>query len=108
MASLPVAVRFVAGALLPQGSPLFLAGEAPAAEFALVIQTHLLRALAVGLLAMAARYFLSREDAAIPLVLALAGCAVSRLLPFSLAPEIWMDAFPLSILAGVGVAKAAR
>ncbi len=108
MASLPVAAWFAARALLPQGSLLFLLNEASAGEFARLVRVHLLRALAVGLLALAARFFISREDAAIPLVLALGGCAVARLIPFAFAPDVWMDAFPLCVLAGVGVAKAAR
>lgn len=108
MAALPVAAWFASRALLPQGSLLFLLNEASAGEFVFVVQVHLLRALAVGLFALAIRFFISREDAAIPLVLALLGCAVARLLPFAAAPEVWMDAFPLCVLAGVGVAKAAR
>ena len=108
MTALPVAAWFASRALLAQESLLFLLNEASAGEFVLVVQVHLLRALAVGLFALAIRFFINREDAAIPLIFALLGCAVARLLPFAAAPEVWMDAFPLCVLAGVGVAKAAR
>lgn len=108
MTTLPVAAWFASRALLAQESLLFLLNEASAGEFVFVVQVHLLRALAVGLFALAIRFFISREDAAIPLILALLGCAVARLLPFAAASEVWMDAFQLCVLAGVGVAKAAR
>jgi len=108
MTALPVAAWFTSRALLAQESLLFLLNEASAGEFVFVVQVHLLRALAVGQFALAIRFFISREDAAIPLILALLGCAVARLLPFAAASEVWMDAFPLCVLAGVGVAKAAR
>jgi hypothetical protein len=108
MAALPVAARFAAGVLLPEGSPLFAANTAASAVFVSFLQTHLLRALALGLFAMSARFFFSREETAVPAVLALAGCAAARLLPFAAAPEVWMDALPLCALAGAGVAKIAR
>ena len=108
MGVLPLAALFAAHAVLPEGSPLLAANTQPAGAFAALIRPHLLRALALGLAAMSARFFFSREDAAVPVVLALAGCAVARLLPLSAAPDIWMDALPLAALAGVGVAKVAR
>ena len=108
MAALPVAAWFAARALLPEGSPLFAENLAVAGAFAAIMRVHLLRTLAVGLLLLAVRFFYKREDAAIPVVLALAGCSVARLLPFVAAPEVWMDALPLSVLCGVGVAKIAR
>ena len=108
MASLPVAAWFAARVLLPEGNPLFVWNTAVAGEFVAIIRVHLLRALAVGLLLLAVRLFARREDAAIPVLLALAGCAVARLLPFIAAPDVWMDAIMLSVLAGVGVAKTAR
>ena len=79
-----------------------------AGEFALVIQTHLMRALAVGLFAISVRFFFSREDAVIPALFALACFAAARLLPLESRPDVWMDALLLSALAGVGVAKIAR
>jgi len=108
MTALPVAAWFAARLLLPQGNPLFAQNAQTAGDFALIIRTHLLRALAVGLLLLAVRYFYRREDVAIPVILALAGCAVARLLPFVAAPDVWMDALPLCALCGVGVAKTAR
>lgn len=108
MAALPLAARFFAAEYLPEHSPLFAFNTLASGAFASLIQTHLLRALALGLMAMSVRFFFSREDAAVPVVLALAGCAVSRLIPFAAAPDVWMDALPLCALAGVGVAKAAR
>ncbi|NLI54402.1 MAG: hypothetical protein GX417_08750 [Clostridiales bacterium] len=108
MAALPVAGWFAAGALLSKSAPLFLQNALSAGAFALLVRTHLLRALALGLLLMATRFFFSREDAAAPVILALAGCACARLLPFVSAPDVWMDALPLCALAGVGVAKTAR
>ena len=108
MAVLPVAVWFASGVLIPEGSALLLPNVAGARAYVQLIRTHLLRALAVGLLLLSIRFFYSREDAAVPVILALAGCAAARLLPFLSAPDVWMDALPLSVLAGVGVAKAAR
>ncbi len=108
MALLPVAAWFAARALLPAGNPLLVQNALVMSEFAQIIRVHLLRALAVGLLLLAARYFYRREDAAVPAVLALAGCAIARLLPFAGAPDVWMDALPLCALCGVGVAKTAR
>ncbi len=108
MTALPVAALFAAKVLLPQESALFSVNPQFAGAFAGLIRTHLLRALALGLLLMALRFFLNREDAAVPVVLALAGCALARLLPFVHAPEVWMDLLPLSVLAGIGTAKAAR
>lgn len=108
MAALPVAAWFAAGAFLPQSAPLFTENARLAGTFSLLIRTHLLRALALGLLFLAVRFSFSREDAAVPVVLALAGCACARLLPFVHAPNVWMDALPLAALAGVGIAKTAR
>lgn len=108
MASLPVVVWFVSRALIPAESPLMAINPLAAGEFALVIRTHLLRALAVGLFAMAVRFFFAREDAAIPALFALACFAAARLLPLESRPDVWMDALLLCALAGVGVAKTAR
>jgi hypothetical protein len=108
MAALPVAVWFAARVLLTEGNALFAENAAVAGEFAAIIRVHLLRALAVGLLLLAFRFFARREDAALPVVLALAACEVARLLPFVVAPDVWMDALLLCVLAGVGVAKTAR
>ena len=108
MAALPVAAWFAARILLPAGNPLFAQNTLFGGEFAGLIRVHLLRALALGLLLLAVRFFARREDAAVPVVLALAGCAAARLLPFAASPDVWMDAMLLCSLAGVGVAKAAR
>ncbi len=108
LVALPVAVRLFAGALLPESNMIFAQNTAVAGAFTELVKTHLLRALALGLLLISIRFFIRREDAAIPLVLALAGCAVFRLLFFAIAPDVWMDALPLCVLAGVGVAKTAR
>ena len=108
MAALPVAVWFAARAMLPESSPLFAGNTAGAGVFAGIIRVHQMRALAVGLLLLSVRFFSRREDAALPVMLALAGCAAARLLPFVSAPDAWMDAFLLCSLCGVGVAKTAR
>ncbi len=108
MAALPVAAWFAARALLPEGNPLLAGNTAVAGAFAEIIRVHQLRALAVGLLLLSIRFFSRREDAALPVVFALAGCAAARLLPFIAAPDVWMDALLLSALCGVGVAKTAR
>ena len=108
MAALPVAVWFVSRALLPENNLLFAGNTAVTGAFAGIIRVHQLRALAVGLLLLSVRFFSRREDAALPVVLALAGCAAARLLPFVSAPDVWMDALLLSALCGVGVAKTAR
>lgn len=108
MAALPVAVWFGARLFLTEGNPLFAGNAAVLGEFAVIIRVHLLRALAVGVLLLAIRFFIKREDAAIPVLLALAGCAAARLLPFLSAPEVWADAMLLCALAGTGVAKIAR
>jgi len=108
MTSLPVAVFFAARLLLQQSGAIFAGNATVAGEFASIIRVHLLRSLAVGLLLLAVRFFFKREDAAVPVVLALAGCAAARFLPFIAAPEVWSDAMLLCALAGVGVAKTAR
>ena len=108
MAALPVAAWFAGRVLLVEGNALLIQNARQIGEFALTIRVHLMRALAVGLLLLAVRFFSRREDAAIPVVLALAGCAAARLLPFVAVPDVWMDALPLCALAGVGVAKTAR
>ena len=108
MAALPVAAWFAARALLPAENMLFAQNAQAAGAFAGIVRVHLLRALAVGLLLISVRFFGRREDAAAPVLLALAGCAAARLLPFVASPEVWMDACLLCALAGVGVAKTAR
>ena len=108
MAALPVAAWFAGRVLLVEGNALLLQNTRQIGEFALTIRVHVMRALAVGLLLLAVRFFSRREDAAIPVILALAGCAAARLLPFLAVHDVWMDALPLCALAGVGVAKTAR
>ena len=108
MAALPVAVWFLSRALLPEGGALGALNTRTMGEFARTIRVHQMRAFAVGLLLLAVRFFSRREDAAVPVILALAGCAAARLLPFLATPDVWLDAMPLCVLAGVGVAKTAR
>ena len=108
MAALPVAAWFAARVLMPEGNVLLTQNARQIGEFAQIVRVHLMRALAVGLFLLAIRFFSRREDAAIPVILALAGCAAARLLPFVAVPDVWMDALPLCALAGVGVAKTAR
>ncbi len=108
MALLPVAIWLTARALLPESGSLFAQNTRSMGELALLIRTHLMRALAVGLLLFAVRFFNRREDSAVAVILALAGCAAARLLPFIAAPDVWMDTLPLCALAGVGIAKTAR
>lgn len=108
MAALPVAVWFLSRALLPEGAALGALNTRTMGEFAQTIRVHQMRAFAVGLLLLAVRFFSRREDAAVPVILALAGCAAARLLPFLATPDVWLDAMPLCVLAGVGVAKTAR
>ena len=108
MAALPVAAWFASHALMPEGNVLLTQNARQIGEFAQIVRVHLMRALAVGLFLLAIRFFSRRENAAIPVILALAGCAAARLLPFVAVPDVWMDALPLCALAGVGVAKTAR
>ena len=108
MVVLPVVFFFGAGVLLPEGNPLFAQVASGMGEFASIIRVHLLRALAIGVLLLSIRFFIKREDAAVPVALALAACAISRLLPLIHAPEVWADAMLLCTIAGVGVAKTAR
>ena len=108
MVALPVVFFFGAGVLLPEGNPLFAQVASGMGEFASIIRVHLLRALAIGVLLLSIRFFIKREDAAVPVALALAACAISRLLPLIHAPEVWADAMLLCTIAGVGVAKTAR
>lgn len=107
MAALPVAAWFAARVLMPEGNVLLTQNARQIGEFAQIVRVHLMRALAVGLFLLAIR-LPRREDAAIPVILALAGCAAARLLPFARGTDVWMDALPLCALAGVGVAKTAR
>ncbi|MEN6636639.1 MAG: hypothetical protein ABFC56_12360 [Clostridiaceae bacterium] len=108
MAALPVAAWFASHALMPEGNVLLTQNARQIGEFAQIIRVHLMRALAIGLFLLSIRFFSRREDAAIPVIFALAGCAAARLLLFVAAPDVWMDALPLCALAGVGVAKTAR
>ena len=108
MAALPVAAWLGSSVLLTQGNPLLAQNALSAGEFAQIIRGHLLRALAVGVLLLSVRFFMRREDPAIPVLFALALCAAAQLLPFLSTPEIWADAMLLCTLAGTGVAKTAR
>lgn len=108
MVALPVAVYFAVRLLFGADNPLLAQNTLVFSEFADVVRVHLLRALALGLLLISVRLFVRREDAVLPVVLALAGCAAARLLPFLSTPSVWLDAFLLCALCGVGVSKIAR
>ena len=107
-AALPVAVWLAIRFLVPLPEALTLAGTAASLEFAAVVETHLLRALDLGLLLLAIRLLIRREDAAIPALFAVAASMLMGFVPALNAPDVWMQALPLAVLAGTGTAKAAR
>jgi hypothetical protein len=107
-AGLPLAVRLLAAERLPQSAALFAQNVLTPGVLALAIKTHMIRIYGMGLLLLAIRFFVGREDALAVPVLALVGAALFRLLSRSPAAEAWMDAPMLACLAGVGIAKFAR
>ena len=107
-AALPIAARLLAGRFLPAESALFAGNPAGVGAVGAFLLPHALRALAIGLLLYAARFFAAREGAGAAGVLALLGAACYRLLFRQSAPDVWLDAPTLACLAGVGVAKIAR
>ena len=54
------------------------------------------------------RLFAHREDAAVPLLFAVSASMLMGFLPAQNASGVWMQALPLSVLAGVGTAKIGR
>ncbi len=79
-----------------------------ASAWAELFDHHLIRVLATGVLLFAVRFFSANEDASMPLVLALLGGAIIRLIFSSGAPDVSMDVPLLAALAGAGIAKTAR
>ena len=73
-----------------------------------LFEYHLVRVLAMGVLLFALRFFSANEDTAIPLVLALLGGAMIRLIFSGGAPDVSMDMPLLAALGGAGIAKTAR
>ena len=65
-------------------------------------------AMGLGLLLLAIRLLIRREDAAIPALFAVAASMLMGFVPALNAPDVWMQALPLAVLAGTGTAKAAR
>ena len=108
LAALPVAVWLAVRFALPLPASLSGAGMAVASEYATLVEPHLLRALDLGLLLFAVRLFARREDAAVPLLLAIAVSLLMGFIPALNAPGVWMQALPLAVLAGVGTAKTGR
>ena len=113
-AALPAAVWLAARVLFPLPESFLLAGSAPAAqaaaisEFTKTVETHLLRALDLGLLLLAVHLLFRREDAAVPVLFAVAGGMLLYFFPALNAPDVWIQALPLAVLAGTGTAKTAR
>ena len=107
-AALPVAARLLAAEWIPAESALFVENTAGVGAVGAFILPHALRALAIGLLLYAARFFAAHENAGAAGVLALFGAAAFRLLFRQSAPDVWLDAPVLACLAGAGVAKIAR
>ena len=108
MAALPVAAWLVTKFAFPLPESLHLLGAYATPTYAQIMETHLLRALDLGLLLLAIRWLFHREDAALPLLFAVAGGMLICLLPALGSADVWMQALPLSVLAGVGTAKTAR
>ncbi len=52
--------------------------------------------------------FFHREDAVVPVLFSVAGGMLMSFFPFLNAPDVWLRALPLCVLAGVGTAKTAR
>lgn len=107
-AALPAAVWLAVRFLLPLPEALLLAETAVPSTFAAVVETHLLRTLDLGLLLLAIRLLARREEAVLPVLFAVAASMLTGFLPALGAPGVWMQALPLAVLAGMGVAKTAR
>ncbi len=109
-----LAVGLALGALLlakqylPQDSVLLLQNVGGTSEWAAFLNKHLSRVLAVGVLLLAVRFFVSNEDAATPALLALLGGAIVRVIFSGNAPDLSMDTPVLAAIAGAGIAKTGR
>ncbi|MPN38065.1 hypothetical protein SDC9_185588 [bioreactor metagenome] len=107
-AALPVAIWLVMRFLFPLPEALSASGLPAASEFAAVVQPHLLRALDLGLLLISIHLLAHREDGAVPALFAVAASMLMGFVPALHAPDVWMQALPLAVLAGVGTAKTGR
>ena len=108
-AGLPVAVRLLTAARLPEQSALLLGNLLAPGMIAVVIAPHMIRIYAVGLLLFSVRCALGKESAtALPVLLALIGAAAFRLVFPAASLDIWMDVPLLCVLAAVGTAKTGR
>lgn len=108
MAALPAGVWLITRSALMLPESLTMAGSIATPAFLFIVEPHLLRALDLGLLLLGIRWFFRREDAAVPVLFAIAGGMLMRCLPALNAPDVWMHALPLAVLAGTGAAKTAR
>jgi len=108
LAALPLTVWLVVHFVLPLPESLSGAGTRVASEFAAVVEPHLLRALDLGLLLFAIQLLMRREDAAVPLLFAISVSMLTGFLPALNAPGVWMQALPLTVLAGVGTVRIGR
>ena len=107
-AALPVAVWLAVRFAFPLPGSLSAVGTAVSSGYATLVEPHLLRALDLGLLLFSVRLFARREDAAVPLLFAIAASMLSGFFPGLNVPGVWMQALPLAVLAGVGAAKTGR
>lgn len=105
---LPVAVWLAAAHVFMLPESFYLEGAILVPEYAQIVRPHLLRALDLGLLLLAIRLFFHREDAVVPVLFSVAGGMLMSFFPFLNAPDVWLRALPLCVLAGVGTAKTAR
>ncbi len=108
MAALPAVAWMITQLIFPVPDSLYLEGTITTPAFAQIMETHVLRALDLGLLLLAIRWLFHREDAALPVLFAVAGGMLMCLVPALNCPNVWMQVLPLSVLAGVGTAKTAR
>ena len=108
LAALPVAVWLTVRFVFPLPELLSGAGTATASEYATLVEPHLLRVLDLGLLLLAVRLLAHREDGSIPALFAVAASMLMGFVPTLNAPDVWMQALPLAVLAGVGTAKTGR
>ncbi|MCE5190112.1 MAG: hypothetical protein LLF75_13155 [Eubacteriales bacterium] len=108
MAALPVAAWLATKLAFPLPESLITLNAYAPSAFAQTLGAHLLRALDLGMLLLSIRWLFHREDAALPVLFAVAGAALFYFIPAVNHPDIWMQALPLSVLAGVGAAKVAR
>lgn len=108
MAALPVAVWLLTRSVLVLPESLDTVGIIASPAFLRIAEPHLLRALDLGLLLLGIRWFIHREDAAAPALFSIAGGMLMLCIPSLSATGVWIQALPLCVLAGIGVAKTAR